>query len=388
MEHTAAKESEARKHEHARHHKPKTKIDAGTIILSLIVLLAVVVLINAIMLISVNMRFAATKEQARPANIQIITLKDITCADCADLSSVITTIEKAPVKVTQQSTVDVNTADGKALIAKYGITKVPTLIITGELNKSGLLGTWSQIGVVSGDALVLTKINPPYIDLATNTEKGLVTLTELEDMSCTQCSSLSALVAQIKQVVKIVNETTVDVSDAAGKQLVSSYGITKVPTIILSKEINDYDSLQQALSQLGTKEADGSFVFTNINPPYMDLQKNAVRGIVSLIMLNDSRCSSCYDVTLHKKVLAQYGVTPVNETVVDVFTPEGQALVAKYNITNVPTVIVTGDVSAYTALTQVWTKVGAIEADGSYVFTNMGALQGANYFDLATNKTA
>jgi len=64
-------------------------------------------------------------------------------------------------------------------------------------------------------------------------------------------------------------------------------------------------------------------------------------------------------------------------------------LVAQYNITKVPTIIMSPDVKYYELnnFQTVWKQVGTIENDGYYVFRSMRALNGVIYKDLSLNKT-
>ena len=60
----------------------------------------------------------------------------------------------------------------------------------------------------------------------------------------------------------------------------------------------------------------------------------------------------------------------------DVNSAEGKGLVAKYNITAVPTVILIGDTFAYGAvLNNIWPSVGIKSDDGAYVFTKVDLAQ-------------
>ena len=75
--------------------------------------------------------------------------------------------------------------------------------------------------------------------------------------------------------VYINNEKYVDVSSSEGKTLLSKYDITAIPTIILSKEISDYETIKKTLEQFGTFEQDGKFVFRKLDVlkvKYQDLK--------------------------------------------------------------------------------------------------------------------
>ena len=63
---------------------------------------------------------------------------------------------------------------------------------------------------------------------------------------------------------------------------------------------------------------------------------------------------------------------------------EGVALLGKYGIKKVPTMILSGDMDSYPALTGIWSQVGTVK-DGVYVFQNVEVLQ-LPFKDLATGQ--
>ena len=122
--------------------------------------------------------------------------------------------------------------------------------------------------------------------------------------------------------------------------------------------------------------------------PYYDLKTLKVRGLVTLTYLTDKSCTSCYNVSIHKSIFGNplgFAMKIVNETTYDISDPTGKALIDKYKITNVPTVIMKGDPAAYARLTAVWPQVGTVDSDGSYVFRNVGLL-GVVYMNLTSGK--
>lgn len=173
----------------------------------------------------------------------------------------------------------------------------------------------------------------------------------------------------------------------SGKALVKKYNITAVPTAIFSPAAAGYPIFIQAWTTAGTVDADGSYILRSLSPPYYDLSTQSVRGLVDAIYLTDKSCGTCYNVTLHKTIFQQnFGIDFQKETTYDVSDTTGADLVKKYNITDVPTVILTGDAAAYKQLEQAWSQVGTTEKDGAMVFRQIGLLQGITYKDLSTGK--
>ncbi|HLC48694.1 MAG TPA: hypothetical protein VJI13_06480 [Candidatus Norongarragalinales archaeon] len=59
-----------------------------------------------------------------------------------------------------------------------------------------------------------------------------------------------------------------------------------------------------------------------------------------------------------------------------------------YNITKIPTVLVSPESKDYPAFMTVYKQIGGFEKDGWFVFRNFQVLEGAWYFDLVTNTTS
>ena len=107
---------------------------------------------------------------------------------------------------------------------------------------------------------------------------------------------------------------------------------------------------------------------------------------IKLISLTDESCSDCYDASIHKQILSRLGLVISEEEEIDVSTENGKKLIEKYEINAVPTIIIQGDAEEYPALAQVWSQVGTVEDDGSYVFRKIEAMgRGIKYKDLTTN---
>lgn len=170
-----------------------------------------------------------------------------------------------------------------------------------------------------------------------------------------------------------------------GNSLVKKYNIAKVPTVVVEfqgKNKPDITSFFNA--NLGTV-TDGVFVLSKILAPYYDLSTKQIRGLVKVTYLTDKTCTDCYDVKKHEIALKNLGVDTKDAKTVDISTDEGKALISKYGITKVPTVLVSGEVSEYQVLAQAWADVGVVTDDGTYIFTNVDLMDGS-YKDLKTGK--
>lgn len=206
----------------------------------------------------------------------------------------------------------------------------------------------------------------------------------LQDSTCQDCYKPDSLLVEIKkQNVNVKSEEIVDISSAEGMELINKHNITKVPTLIVSGEIEKEESLKEVWTQLGEVK-NGIFILKNIGAPYVLVSSGDVVGRIQLIMLADESCSDCYDVTRHETVLKQFGVSVYDKKIVDTKTEEGQNLIKGYKIELVPTIILIGDATAYPSLAQVWSQVGTVEEDGAYIFRE-GVKQMGIYKNLTTN---
>lgn len=215
---------------------------------------------------------------------------------------------------------------------------------------------------------------------------GLVKFTMITDPQCKDCFDPTLLEDALKTSGVAISESqTYSYSEPNGVELLTKYKITQVPAVILSTEFGDYGQFASSWSQLGSVESDGAYVLRKIQPPYLDISTKKVVGRVGLVELVDANCANCYDVSLHRSVTPKFGIA--NFTSIDrydIHSIKGAELAAKYNVTKIPTILLSPEASAYESLGQVWPQVGSVEKDGWYVFRaaeEMGA-----YMDLISGK--
>ena len=329
------------------------------------------------------------KEEARPANIKITKITTPNCTDCFSLNDAVSTLKKQNVLVGEERAVSFDSAEGQSLIRQFKIKRVPTYIVTGEVNKNNIGGFIKSNGEVKNKTFVFTKVTPIFIDTVTKKEMGKVTVTVLTDPACTQCINPKLTVEAYKQAgVKIVEEKEVAWNSTEGRQIINQYKITKIPNFILSSEIGLYDNIKTSWSQLGTVEKDGVYVARNLILPYRDLEKGQIAGLVSIIYLTDATCTDCYNVQeIQKPILTNaFRVALFSERTVDSASSEGQGLVSQYKITKLPTILLSPNADEYVGLKNVWPSVGTVESNGWYVFREMKQLGNVTYKDLTTNQ--
>lgn len=201
---------------------------------------------------------------------------------------------------------------------------------------------------------------------------------------CDNCFDINLFLEALRQNdVEITATESIDYSSSEAKQLVSEYEIGKLPTLLISGDLNKNEQLAAAWPSLG-RIVDGVFVFDQVLPPYYDIESGEVKGELQITYLTVDECSDCYDVSLHQSALANLGISGQEEKTVDVSSEQGQEIVEKYGIVAAPTVLIGGEVDVYTSLSQIWEAYGNVADDGTYVFTNTEAM--GNYYDLQQNK--
>lgn len=102
--------------------------------------------------------------------IDAILIKDATCTDCFDENMYLNILKNFGLIVNSTNTYDVSSGEGKTLVEKYAITKVPTLILSsGTQAYSNFINSWSEVGTIEEDGTLILrdvqKINTQYKEL-------------------------------------------------------------------------------------------------------------------------------------------------------------------------------------------------------------------------------
>lgn len=320
------------------------------------------------------------KEASRPAEIE---LSIIECEECSDISSIVESVKSQNVEVISEETLDVNSERAKELISKYNIQKLPTVLVFGEIDNDKI--NLESNFELKNDALVFSKVDAPFLDLSSNQIKGLVEVIEIIDSSCKECVPLSYIpLSFVEAGVAISDWKKVEYNSVDGKKFIEKFGISKVPSVLISKEIDYYESISQSLSQLDPSEKQGFYALHSTLPPFRDLNQNKIIGLVDLIMLIDNSCIDCYDVEINKQILQGFGMTPNTENTYDVSSTKGKELILKYNIDKVPIILVSPEANLYALFVNSWSQIGSVEDDGWFVMRSPELL--GTVKDLTTNQ--
>ena len=311
------------------------------------------------------------------AQIELAVLTTSSCADCFDIKAFEKQISSLRVNITNKAEVDFSSGAGKALIEKYKIEKIPAIIIKGDISKSPELSSLiEQAGAKAENVFVIPALNPPYMDPKTNQVLGRLTVISLTKENCDDCFDMTPILELLKSQLKVSNVKKISSQSEEGKILTKKYNITKVPTLIFSKEASLYPTIADVWKNIGTVEKDGSYIMRNVNPPYFDLSQGKVRGLITLTIIKDEKCKECYDAkAINKPILARLGLAFGREKELDVSLAEAQGYITKYKITKIPTILLSGDTEIYPSLAAAWKEVGSIESDKTYVFRKVDLFQ-------------
>ncbi len=218
----------------------------------------------------------------------------------------------------------------------------------------------------------------------TDTPGADLRITIITSKNCQDCFDINMVLDAIFQAD--VNETgreTLYIEDKATQKLIDKYQIEKVPSLLIAGELYENEELKSFWPIIG-EVVDNVFVFRQLIPPYIETATGNLRGRVEVTYLTDNSCQECYDVFDHRDALTGLGLTLRQESEIDVDSEAGQALVDQYGITQVPTIILTGDVDVYQSVQQIWPMYGTITADGAYVFSALDLI--GTYRDLETGE--
>lgn len=151
----------------------------------LVALLSVVIgaLVSTKTLAQTDKKIAQAKEMARPANIALTKIAVSNCSDCFNIDGAISSFKKQNVSVGEEKILLFSSPEAQTLISKLGIKRLPTYIVTGEVNKKSLEGFVKSNGEIKNDTFVFTNVTPLFIDPQSKKKVGQVGVIYLLDSS-------------------------------------------------------------------------------------------------------------------------------------------------------------------------------------------------------------
>ncbi len=221
-----------------------------------------------------NQRLKAVAEAKRPANLELTIITEESCKDCFNLNPILDNLKKENIKISSSQAIDSATAEGKQLITKLGIKKLPTFLVKGELQKNSVLAQFfSKTGDTIDGTFVFRQVGGPYLDVAAGKVLGRVSMVLLMDIACSECYDVTQHEIILKQFGMQPSSKVVDIKSALGASLVNAYKIKMVPAFILTGDVNAYPDFKAVWPQVGIVARDGAYVFTT-GVPFMGVYKN------------------------------------------------------------------------------------------------------------------
>ena len=228
--------------------------------------------------------------------------------------------------------------------------------------------------IVVGIGLYFT-LSVPTPEKAAEPEPAKKVQVTLLGTDCADCFNISAAVEFLKQQTTIEITEIIDVSLDDSAELTEKYSITRLPAVIITGETTNL-----TIPNFETNE--DALVFGNSPAPYYDTEAKRVKGKVSVVHLTTPNCKECFDMKLIVEQLKQAGIKIIGETEIDGMSAEGKALVEKYSIEKLPTLIFNKEALEYDVVKQVWSEVGTEESDGKLVLRFVNP----PYYNVATKQ--
>ena len=306
------------------------------------------------------------------------------CADCADHAQLVSALNRS--SELAYSELGYGSDEAAAAISEYKINALPAVIISGEVDKLQAIASLVSSARKVDGAHVMEAQSLPYYSVQDARVFGRVNATVITVQDCADCLPALMIIDQLRSAGVVISGVTQHEYGSAGaSELIAEYGLEKLPALVLSEDLARYKALlgEDGFEDIFVEQADGSFLFGFYNFPYLEPETGRIRGYVEMVLIDDESCAPCYDPMTHTNAVGTYGVI-VNSTIsYDINSTEGAELVAKYNITKIPTMILSPEAAIYPVLMGVWPDVGTVEPDGWHVFREI-ELTGGSYKNLET----
>lgn len=208
-------------------------------------------------------KITENEEAARPANLEIMVIKDSSCEDCFSVNSILEIIKKENVKIISEKKLEATDAEALNLVNQFKITKLPTFFLKGELEKNkNLSAILEQIGEIKDETFIFTKTGVPYVLAASGDVRGRVKLTLLTDVNCEECYDVTQHDAILRSFgLNTGDQKVLDINSTEGKKIAAQYKIKLIPSFVLEGEVNEFSDLLKIWPSVGTIEKDGVYVF-------------------------------------------------------------------------------------------------------------------------------
>ncbi|RMD45812.1 hypothetical protein D6829_01215 [Candidatus Pacearchaeota archaeon] len=306
--------------------------------------------------------------------INVIRITAPNCQNCLDTSKIMQGILKSEkdLIVSSEKKISADSDEGRKITEKYKISRVPAIVIFS--NKIDKVNVIQGLFKIENNVAIFEKA-VPYLDLQSGEVKGIVKISQISK-DCKECPKPSQIEGAFKRlgVVTDSNVETIDVNSDKAKKIFNETKVKFYPMFLISKEIEEYWWVMPQLSHSLGKIKEGYFLKSPL-PPYFD-KDGIKRGLVKLTIIYNKSCSDCFNMSSFKSALERAGIFIANEQLVDVSSLYGKSLIKKYNISKIPSLIISKDIIEYTPILKELNNTGTFEKDGNYVLRNLGNVRG------------
>ncbi len=202
----------------------------------------------------------------------------------------------------------------------------------------------------------------------------------LLETNCEECLSLDSLIESIKLLdVNVLEVKRIQADSKEGQDLIKMHDIKFLPTLIVNGEFQG-TQLQEEWDLIG-EEKNGVLIASM--PPYYSLEEEKLIGKVKVLLIKNSDCNDCVDLSSFAQDLKASGILVDEERTIEFDSEEAQELFESYLIDRVPVVLIGGDIAEYQLFSFFWVQAGGtIESDNAFTYR-----QAVPYFDLFSEET-
>ena len=307
------------------------------------------------------------------ASAEIIVLNG--CGECFDINKITQSLkDQGNFDIEEVTNLNYDSKEGKSVIEKYKIQKIPALILKSRKIEEINIGIPENM-ISKGKNYILFEETAPYFDLNSKEVEGVVNLKEISDSSCKDCANPSNIQKQLESSgVKIGDYKKIDYFSTEGQEIIKKNNINFLPVIFISKNIEKYWWTFSNLKDFLTASGEYYF-FKEPIAPYKEISTGKIKGKVNLTYITDKSCEDCFNVTQLKDVFGGIGIYISSERYVDVSNADGKNLLKAYNITAIPTGVLSSEINDYTSVKEILKQVGTFEKDNIYVFRKLDVLK-------------
>ncbi len=190
---------------------------------------------------------------------------------------------------------------------------------------------------------------------------------------CQNCFDANNITKMIDSTHNIkYKSNSVPYSNALSQKYIEKYNIKNLPAVVVSGDIKN-ENVLPAWKALSGKEKNGRIVIEDLLP-YYDIVSGKVKGVINAILIKDETCKNCFNENEYINILGRFGMVIGDTKTYDISSKEGEAFVQKYEITKIPTLILSPDAGDYPGFISSWKDVGTIGKDGWFIFREVQKL--------------